>query len=175
MSFRFLWKSLFSLTLLFSMFCWADYYIAPTIGYMSVEQTSGESGGDPTYGFEGLYLYGHWLAGLKYDHWSSEENGNSLVSVSGSKNILAAEGGWRLSNSSFSPYVFVGMGSYFQSVTTKLMGDVSNDYAADMVYKLGLGLLGRFSDNFALGAGIHYYPQAFVNSVDFVFSGGYYF
>jgi hypothetical protein len=151
-------------------------YVAPTFGVMNFEKGTGAGASPVTIGGEvTIFTQDLWVTGFKLDHTDLGKEGEGTVKVQTSATLLMLRGGRKLVEGNFGPYLAAGAGTYSSHVTTHIANLGYDDYDTRFAFNLAIGTVGKVLDDWALGAAIYYFPQSFINSLNFVFSAGYYF
>ncbi len=152
-----------------------DFFIGATLGTLNFQKSNGEGDYHSTYGGYGLVFYRDWLAGLKYDYYRQERDGTNALNIKNSGHLIQVELGRKFIDGEFGPYAAVGVGPYMKRTDTQVFSNVYYDYDSRLTYNLGVGVVGRVYEALALGFSIRYFPDSFINSLNFAFSAGYYF
>lgn len=168
---------LFFTLLSFNIFAASSVYISPlSVGVMNTFRSSGEPGSDSTLtvGGEVMLEKNQALFGLRYDHIEKSWEGDAVMGVRNKMDLLLLEVGYKfLTAGSVSPYIFTGGGAFFQTVYSRMLGNEEANSTIMFGYKVGLGLLVDLTNNWNANLAVHYYPQSFVNSFNYVLSAGF--
>jgi hypothetical protein len=153
-----------------------ELYAAPLLGATSLTNSNGAASRDTkfSYGAEALVFRKQFGLGLNYLSYTASQDGNSTVNVSESDQWVTADLKFRFLTEDLSPYISVGGGTVFETVSTQLMGQAEKATGTDFIGNVGLGLFGRFQQHFGFDISAKYFQFSNVNGFSYCLSLGYY-
>lgn len=149
-------------------------FIGATMGATSSSSASGSSNRDVnfSYGIESTYIWHHWAIGPSFKYFGTAPDGSQLVNVGQDNYWGSLEAKFRIWDTNFSPYVSLGGGGIYQSVTTQVMGSSSNISGLFFSRDVGIGIMGRVTKVLGLSLATRYYQFSNVNGFDYTLSLG---
>ncbi len=129
-------------------------------------KTEGTEDRDGRFGFglQGMAGYKNAGLGLSYRYFKDPKDGNSTVNVEQSSHWLLFDGAYRfMPESTTIPYVFVGVGPIFKSVTTTFMSQSETHQGSFFSRSVGGGCMIKAENNIALNFALRYYQYEAVN------------
>jgi len=151
-------------------------FAGPQITSTSYSNSVGSSNRDSqtSYGAQGFLVLDRFAGGLEYNYFAPNQTGNQSINVRQDDQWLEAEGKYRIWNENFSPYVSLGFGTVFESVSTQVLGASDKGSSVYFVRDLGLGLLGRITSNIGVTISAKYYQYSNINGFVYGLSFGYF-
>ncbi len=151
-------------------------FVGPLLGGTSYSTSDGGLNRDSqtSFGGQAMYILDHWMGGLSYSAYSVGETGGPSLNVSQQNQDIEAGIKFRLLKEDFSPFVGMGAGAIFQTITTNLY-DTSEVNTGDFFIKdVGGGILWRFMRNFGASIEADYYQYSNVTGFKYYITLGYF-